>query len=132
MDVCIAGGQHNGNDAMSSMHRDGRIFCNAMNVNEGKEVEIVIAALSERYHVHADICRVADYSDCSNRRRLMIICFHQDIGDIGAEFEFPKPFYDEKHYYTAEGTAMKSGLGTSPKYFFIISPCYQVQHGGYN
>ena len=31
---------------------------------------------------------------------------------------------------TTEGTAMKSGLGTSPKSFFIISPCYQVQHGG--
>ena len=33
-----------------------------------------------------------------------------------------------------EGTAMKSGhkLGTSPKLFFIIRPCYQVQHGGYN
>ena len=33
----------------------------------------------------------------------------------------------------SEGTAMKCGLGTSPKSFFIIlSPCYQVQHGGYN
>ena len=31
-----------------------------------------------------------------------------------------------------EGTAMKSGLSTSLKSFFIISPCYQVQHGGYN
>ena len=31
-----------------------------------------------------------------------------------------------------EGTAMKSGIGTSPKSFFILSPCYQVQHGGYN
>ena len=31
-----------------------------------------------------------------------------------------------------EGTAMKSGLGTSPKSFIIIRPCYQVQHGGYN
>ena len=30
---------------------------------------------------------------------------------------------------TCEGTAMKSGLGTSPKSFCIISPCYQVQHG---
>ena len=30
-----------------------------------------------------------------------------------------------------EGTAMKSGLGTA-KSFFVISPCYQVQHGGYN
>ena len=37
------------------------------------------------------------------------------------------------HFWsTFEGTAMKSGLGTSPKSFFIISPCYQVQHGGYN
>ena len=33
---------------------------------------------------------------------------------------------------TDEGTAIKSGLGTSPKLFFITSPCYQVQHGGYN
>ena len=33
---------------------------------------------------------------------------------------------------SSEGTAMKSGLGTSPKSVFIISPCYQVQHGGYN
>ena len=34
----------------------------------------------------------------------------------------------------SEGTAMKSGLklGTSPKSVFIISPCYRVQHGGYN
>ena len=33
-----------------------------------------------------------------------------------------------------EGTAMKSGLSTSPKSFFIVKPCYQdlVQHGGYN
>ena len=31
-----------------------------------------------------------------------------------------------------EGTAMKSGLGASPKSVFIKSPCYQVQHGGYN
>ena len=29
-----------------------------------------------------------------------------------------------------EGTAMKSGLGTPQ--LCIISPCYQVQHGGYN
>ena len=33
---------------------------------------------------------------------------------------------------THEGTAMKSGLSTSLKSFFIISPCYQVHHGGYN
>ena len=66
------------------------MVANAMNVNEGTEVEIVIAALSERYHVQADVCRVADYGECSNRTRLMIVCFHRDIGDIGAEFEFPQ------------------------------------------
>ena len=37
----------------------------------------------------------------------MIVCFHRDIGDIGAEFEFPKPFYDEKHYYTAHDIAVE-------------------------
>ena len=31
-----------------------------------------------------------------------------------------------------EGTAMKSGLGTSQKSLFIISPCYPVQQCGYN
>ena len=43
--------------------------------------------------------------------------------------------YDDSRVDTAvtyEGSAMKSGLGTSPKSFFIMSPCYQVQHGGYN
>jgi site-specific DNA-cytosine methylase len=100
------------------------MVANAMNVNEGKEVEIVIAALSERYHVHADVCRVADYGDCSNRTRLMIVCFHRDIGDIGAEFEFPKPFYDEKHYYTAHDIAVEDS--EVPEEYWIHDKPYML------
>ena len=40
---------------------------------------------------------------------------------LSAGFDIAGPF---------EGTAMKSGLVTSLKSFFIISPYYQVQHGG--
>ena len=35
-------------------------------------------------------------------------------------------------WWLCEGTAMKSGLGTLPNSFVIISPWYQVQHSGYN
>ena len=73
-----------------------RAFClemvaNAVNVNEGDEVKLVLTLLSEHYHVHADVIRVADYGDCTNRERLMIIGFHHDLGDIGRTFAFPKP-----------------------------------------
>ena len=48
----------------------------------------------------------------------------QERKEVHATGQSPLPAY--------EGTAMKSGLGTSQKSFFIISPCHQVQHGGYS
>ena len=54
------------------------------------------------------MCRVAEYGDCSNRSRLRIVCFHRDLGDIEAEFEFPRPFYDAKHQYTAHDIAVEN------------------------
>ena len=65
----------------------------------------------------------------------------QELDQHGTGMEFttqvaharqPSTTAPRRSQRTNEGTAMKSGLSTSLKSFFIISPCYQVQHGGYN
>ena len=60
------------------------MVANSIRVNDGAEVTAVVESLSDGYHVHASVLRVASYGDCSNRQRLFIIGFNKEtVGSVG-------------------------------------------------
>ena len=78
------------------------MVANSIRVNDRAEVSAVVELLSDEYHVHASVLRVASYGDCSNRQRLFIIGFNKEtVGSVGAEFAFPAPEFDDSYFFTA-------------------------------
>lgn len=76
-------------------------------INHGDVVNRVLQSLSVQYHCHARVLRCAEYGDPSNRERLFIVGFHRvDVGDIGANFEWPVPLFDEVNYHCARDVAV--------------------------
>ena len=67
----------------------------ATEVNDGREVREVIKQLSSIYHLYADIIKVWQHGDLSNRARLLIIgTLKSDTEEPGMsdiEFKFPEP-----------------------------------------
>ena len=83
------------------------MVANALDVNDGLEVEAVIDSLSGLYHVHTSVLKVAHFGDCSNRERLFIVGFERDTaGDIGRDFKFPNGDFNSLAPITAQDIAV--------------------------
>ena len=80
------------------------------------------------------------YPGCSSREFLQLahtnvvtwgdvpflLCLHVATACDVVDLRQPSGVVEPLGLAPVEGTAMKSGLGTSPNSFFIISPCYQI------
>ena len=67
------------------------MVANAVNINDGYEVQYGIDKMSRQYHVKHETLRVNDYGDASNRERLFIVGVSHSLGEASKEFEFPTP-----------------------------------------
>ena len=63
---------------------------NAPFVNNGTEVQLVRERLSEQYVVYGRTMRVWEYGDPSNRKRLYMVGFLKELGQVAWEFEWPE------------------------------------------
>ena len=83
------------------------MVANVLQVNDGMEVDTVVEATSQDYVVHQQVLSVAQYGDCSNRKRLFIVGFCKErVGCMANKFEFPQPEFDEHNFYTARDVAV--------------------------
>lgn len=83
------------------------MVANALEVNGGTEVQVILHRLSKLYHIHHAIVQMWRYGDPSNRQRFIIVGFHKHkVGDIGKEFVFPRYEFDEDNAPIARDTAV--------------------------
>ena len=83
------------------------MVANALQVNEGRDVDALLTNLQGEYHLHSDVLSVASYGDCSNRKRLFIIGFcKEQVGEIGKQYQFPEPEFDASKFFTARDIAI--------------------------
>ncbi len=66
-------------------------------VNDGAELELVLGALREHYHVHHKVLEVWRYGDPTTRRRLFIIGLRKDHFPTN-EWELPTHTYADQCY----------------------------------
>ena len=67
---------------------------NAININNGAEVDKLIAELSGEYYIHYSLTYVWEHGDPTSRRRLFIVGFHKSLGPKAKAFQFPKPCFN--------------------------------------
>ena len=74
---------------------------NAVVINDGTEVKLLMDQLSQMYTIHHKIVQVWRHGDPSNRQRLFIIAIHNSLGSRAKQFNFPQGLYDSRRYPTA-------------------------------
>ena len=78
---------------------------NALQVDGGRIVKRIIAALRVSYNVVAKIVKVWDYGDGSRRQRLIIVSIRKDK-DSANSYTMPPPVYTAKNPHTVRDTAV--------------------------
>ena len=75
-------------------------------VNDGKEIKLVLNRLRRFYDIKHKILEVWTYGDVSSRRRMMVVGFIKQLQGASDMFEFPEGEYDEGHSHCARDVAV--------------------------
>ena len=71
---------------------------NCLYINGQAEINFIVDALSECYHLHHAVVETWRYGDVTNRKRWILIGFLKDVcGEHGRSFCFPMPSHDESN-----------------------------------
>jgi site-specific DNA-cytosine methylase len=98
------------------LHHMPWAFCleisgNAPFVNKGEEVQLVRRQLSEVYVVYGRTVKLWQYGDPSNRKRLFMVGFLRELGQVALEFEWPAvEFLEDESVPTARCIAVPDAL----------------------
>jgi site-specific DNA-cytosine methylase len=68
---------------------------NASNVNDGKDIQKVLAALEGKFVLYQRLIEMWRFGDPSNRKRLFIVGVDKRLGQTAHEFQWPKPSFDD-------------------------------------
>lgn len=74
-------------------------------INRGDEIKSVIRQLSKIYNVKFTTLSVWDYGDPSHRKRVFIVGFSKELGDVADWFEFPEEIFSAEHSHCARDVA---------------------------
>jgi site-specific DNA-cytosine methylase len=78
---------------------------NAVNVNQGSDVQQVIDTLTTDYVIYKNIIPVWTYGDPSHRRRLFIVGFSRRLGRLAHDWAFPTPTHTTQNCPTMRAIA---------------------------
>lgn len=74
---------------------------NAMEINDGADVDMLVSELEKTYVVHKYLIPVWCFGDVSSRVRLIIIAIHNKFGANATTFTLPDAPYDESRFPVA-------------------------------